>query len=499
MLLLASDKLLLKEVQGYVAKDGRVNTKAMPDELLVKVRSRLQELPKGLLAEGDSFEAVLDSGASSFATFDETDMIKGTLKYYDTDERMTGIAGGLQIQGEGVARYELLDPNGRVLPIERKTYLVKELPVRLMPPQCIFPRGSKGQCSIGDGRYTLQFSNGQVVDSELSPVANLPMLRCFRDVKATAKATAEGLYSCVTEEVNQNLRPMQKKLLRWHFRLGHLAMPVIQWMGRCGLLGPACKTMDNSEIPMCGTCNYAKQARKPSGVTRTEVRSEKEGGLKQDMLEPGQGTAVDQFEVVKRGRLLSSFGKEKESEKYVGGTIFVDLASGRMKVYCQHSLNAVETIKSKNKYEREARQCGVMVQSYHADNGVFTAAQYQSELEKNDQTLRLAGVGAHHMNGVAERAIRTMVTQARVMLLHAMLRWPDTTTPDLWPMAMLHAEYLSNIQPREENGLSPNEVFTKTISTHEDLLQLPVWGCPAYVLEPTLQDGKKLPKWKPRS
>ncbi|MGH7974323.1 MAG: hypothetical protein ACREBR_02260, partial [bacterium] len=26
-----------------------------------------------------------------------------------------------------------------------------------------------------------------------------------------------------------------------------------------------------------------------------------------------------------------------------------------------------------------------------------------------------------------------------------------------------------------------------------------VWGCPAYVLDPSLQDGKKLPKWQPRS
>ena len=29
--------------------------------------------------------------------------------------------------------------------------------------------------------------------------------------------------------------------------------------------------------------------------------------------------------------------------------------------------------------------------------------------------------------------------------------------------------------------------------------QLQVWGCPAYVLDPTLQDGKKLPKWNKRS
>ena len=25
------------------------------------------------------------------------------------------------------------------------------------------------------------------------------------------------------------------------------------------------------------------------------------------------------------------------------------------------------------------------------------------------------------------------------------------------------------------------------------------WGCPAYVLDPKLQDGKKLPKWDPRT
>ena len=30
------------------------------------------------------------------------------------------------------------------------------------------------------------------------------------------------------------------------------------------------------------------------------------------------------------------------------------------------------------------------------------------------------------------------------------------------------------------------------------LARMHVWGCPAYVLHPTLQDGKKIPKWRPR-
>ena len=222
----------------------------------------------------------------------------------------------------------------------------------------------------------------------------------------------------------------------------------------------------------------------------------------QGKLEPGEGTAVDQFEVVKKGRLFSTRGRERSSDQYVGGTLFVDIASGRVRCYYQQSLGADETVQSKLKYEREARQYGVFIKHYHSDNGIFTAAAFQNELQKQDQTLRLAGVGAHHQNGCAERAIRTVVTRARALLLHAMLRWPDVTTPDLWPMAMQHAELLCNHIPKKDTGYSPLQLFSRQVKALKDeelLSSLPVWGCPVYVLEPTLQDARKLPKWQPRS
>ena len=53
--------------------------------------------------------------------------------------------------------------------------------------------------------------------------------------------------------------------------------------------------------------------------------------------------------------------------------------------------------------------------------------------------------------------------------------------------------------PREKSGLSPMEIFYSVKSDHEELRNAKVWGCPVYVLEPTLQDGKKLPRWQPRS
>jgi hypothetical protein len=56
--------------------------------------------------------------------------------------------------------------------------------------------------------------------------------------------------------------------------------------------------------------------------------------------------------------------------------------------------------------------------------------------------------------------------------------------------------------PSLENGLSPHDLFSKTGWEHHRFLDLhvwDVWGCPVYVLDKMLSDGKKIPKWKPRS
>ena len=48
-------------------------------------------------------------------------------------------------------------------------------------------------------------------------------------------------------------------------------------------------------------------------------------------------------------------------------------------------------------------------------------------------------------------------------------------------------------------GLSPSDIFTRTRWPQRKFLDIHVWGCPVYVLEKSLQDGKKIPKWRPRS
>ena len=66
-------------------------------------------------------------------------------------------------------------------------------------------------------------------------------------------------------------------------------------------------------------------------------------------------------------------------------------------------------------------------------------------------------------------------------------------------MAVKHACFLFNHVPHHTTGLSPTDIFTKTRWPQRKFMDLHVWGCPVYVLEKSLQDGKKIPKWRPRS
>ena len=112
--------------------------------------------------------------------------------------------------------------------------------------------------------------------------------------------------------------------------------------------------------------------------------------------------------------------------------------------------------------------------------------------------MTLSGVGAHHQNAVAERAIGTVMRIARTTMPHAKMHWPKEVTTKLWPMAVKHAQFLVNHIPNN-NNVCPLDVILKTIVPRQALKNLHVWGAPTYMLDPRLQDGHKIPKFEPRS
>ena len=109
---------------------------------------------------------------------------------------------------------------------------------------------------------------------------------------------------------------------------------------------------------------------------------------------------------------------------FSGGCVFIAHASGYVRIIHQVDRNATETVKSKLTFEREAQIQGVVIKVYHTDNDIFNASDFMERLLKKRQKRRFSGSGASHKNGSEKRTIKTVVAMARIMLIHAALRYP---------------------------------------------------------------------------
>ena len=78
-----------------------------------------------------------------------------------------------------------------------------------------------------------------------------------------------------------------------------------------------------------------------------------------------------------------------------------------------------EMVEAKVAFECYAKTMGVVIQGYHADNGIVKAKGWVDACNAKGQSLMFAAVGAHHTNGKAERRIRELQEMARTTLVHA--------------------------------------------------------------------------------
>jgi hypothetical protein len=445
---------------------------------------------------------VFDTGATIAVTPYEDDFIS----WHEPCCKLTlrGINSDCEVKGFGEVEWTLYDDNGIKRKIRTTAYWVPSATVRLFSPQAYFNqvenKGTNGGFSITTEGCTFKFPKqpgerqGRLTFAIFEDRLPLAYVVHRRNDAALN----------VLNDVNVNLTTAQKELLRWHFKLGHFNLRWIQSLTRIrkGETEPVLPTRtkaNSCDIPHCAACQFAKAKRQSEG-DHTDVKDpKKDGVLKDGVLRPGQVVSTDQFVSKVRGRLPKTYGKEKDKEKYQGGTVFIDMATGFMYVQNQVSLGAAETLRAKHQFEREARNCGVPIESYRGDNGVYRTTEFQKDLYIRGQTMSFSGVGAHHQNGTAEKAIRTISESSRAMMLHAALHWPEQMSLDLWPFAIDYAVYLWNRMPRMDSGVSPLELFCGCKVDTDVLRTSRVWGCPAYVLDPTIQDGKKLPRWKPKS
>jgi hypothetical protein len=465
---------------------------------------------RNALRKESFFSIIWDSGASISISPDKDDFV-GPLTSPGMGTKLKGIVKGLSIQGQGHVMWAVPDTSGQLRAIKVPAYYVPQARVRLLSTTSLLQSYPGETINIEAHQMTLSGKTGTQgqgsVIARVNPTNNLPTTTAYR--YSDARAAPEALNALITtvSHENMNLSEAQKELVRWHNRLGHVGYKRVQSLMRSGTLAhseatrrlhtAACKI---TELPKCAACQFGKQKRRPTPGKTSSIVRDRAGVLSQDHLSPGQRVSVDHFVCSTKGRLFGSRGKSNENDMYCGGCIFVDHSSNHVHVEFQAHLNTHETLKAKENYELMCRDLGVVAQSFLTDNGsAFSSKEFASELAKFEQIIRFAGTGAHHHNGRAERSIQTIMAIARTMMLHSAIHWPDVADACLWPMAVQHAVFLHNHMPNEDTGISPHDIFTRSRWEQRKFHDLHVWGCPVYVLEKAMHDGRKLPRWQPRS
>ena len=466
----------------------------------------------------DRMPIVIDTGCSFSLTPNRDDFV-GTLNE-TANGSMKGLTDSVNIEGIGWVEWTVRDIFNKVHIIRTQAYYVPKATIRLFSPQAWMQENQSGQMRSTWDKTVLVFPEGDELEFPYQHHNNLPMM--LPDIQGTCHGIGlinlkneEGLSKAfdILDDNNRNITKSEKEVLLWHNRLAHagLAWILDLMRSRKNEVGefadppviPSKMTgldkVDTSGL-RCAACQLAKQHRRPAGATISKTRVGKTMAIRKDDLTPGECLSIDQYISGTPGRLLHTRGKEDETKQYNGGFVAYDHATGKIFHQCQVSLRVGETLQSKHQFERQAAEVGVKFKSFRADNHPFEAQDFTQDCEDRGQIITYSGVGAHHQNGVAERALQTVTRWARAMMLHQLLHWPEHFDPALWPFAMDHAVYLWNNMPKARGSLSPNELFCGIKSPHYNpILNARVWGCPVYVLDPKLQDGKKLPKWKPRS
>ena len=457
---------------------------------------------------------VIDTGASVSLSPRPEDFI-GPIQP-PSIKSLQGLKGSVNIVGEGTVEWKIRDVLGQTRTIRTKAFYVPTASVRLFSPQSYFKEHRDG-CVVLDRFGTkLHLPDESILEFPFQ-ANNLPFMLTERHFDSKIPDVSLGktdmaMLSTVTDwsgclnvadDANVNLKPSQRELLLWHQKFNHCDMQRIQSLcveldDHPQILLPKDKHVSSCVRPLCATCQFANQGRRsPEVKLNIPIKPPQ---LRSGDLVPGARVSLDQHMSSAHGRLPHTKGKEKTSKKFTGGTLFYDHASAHIFLVHQVSLRTGETIEAKRTYERFHFGHGNQVKAYHADNKPFGDDAFVKAVEDDGQSLTFSGVGAHHQNAVAERAIRTVTYWARAAMLHSIIHWPESANVELWPFAMDHAVYIWNNLPGKRNKLAPIEILSHSkFDNHLHLQRAHVWGCPVCVLDPALQDGKKLPKWKPRS
>jgi hypothetical protein len=408
---------------------------------------------------------VIDTSASFSITPFEEDFVS-PLETTDTDT-MHGLADLVLVKCVGWVEWTIRDAGNQIAIIRTEAYYVPQAKIRLLSPQTYFGFHNGGHGTFNQYEISIFTPDDVKITFPYTVGGRLPMM--FMD-QGRAYAGLSGFqcmvlnHTDVMEETktllndqNVNLSPVAKELLLWHYRLAHAGLGWVQDLMHSkknevgnhstppSIPTKSTKTCSQETTGLkCAGCLLLKQHQKFPGSQTVSNKPEREMTIRRDVQRPGEEVSLDQYVCRTPGRLASTFGKEKPSEQYHGGTIFVDHYLAYIHLVNQVSLRIGETIIGKRAFERFAARHGALIKQYRGDNHPFSTQEFLDELELCEQDITYRGVGAHFQNGVAEQALQTVTSWARAMMMHQLLHWPEQFDPALWPFALEHAVFIWN-------------------------------------------------------
>jgi hypothetical protein len=93
----------------------------------------------------------------------------------------------------------------------------------------------------------------------------------------------------------------------------------------------------------------------------------------------------------------------------------------------------------------------------HTNNGAFRTVIFQKEIDSKVQNISFSGANAQWQNGLVDRSNGTLCAAARSMFNHAISKWEQTLTPELWHLAIQHAAIIFNTTERRSRNYEENK------------------------------------------
>jgi len=218
--------------------------------------------------------------------------------------------------------FEVLDSTGVLRILEVPAIYVPDAAARLFSPQWFSQHHPTRTQTIFSVDNSIQFlDEGFSVPLSLNLRCNLPVLR-FRLSPMMKACSSSSNLSCV-----------QRLLLHWHNKLGHIDFRIVQSMaGSRGILSD----IKSCPIPICPSCINGNQHKRPR--FKSDLRPVPSG-----KLNPGQFVSIDQLVSRLPGR---GYNLRQRLPVTNVVTVYVDAASKFIYGHLQYTSSVDETLMS---------------------------------------------------------------------------------------------------------------------------------------------------------